>query len=446
MVGQIFKTRRKQQCVYTLVAKEGHSDRPNICVIRNFLRTLKADMQAEHNTSFRISKVGDITETLAPGALTEALCSIFENSAINVTVCYGKTVIPPENERKDIIKTLHDSLIGGHKGFHQTYNKIRERYVWKGMRNGIQNFIRTCNHCQESKIHRAVTRTEMLITDTPLEPFEKVSIDLVGPLKTTSRGNRQLLTMQCHLTKFIIAVTLSNMKATTIADALAKYLICQFGAPKALLSDNGTSFVSEIVRELLHILRIRQLLTSTYHPASNGQLERSHGPLKDFIRCYSDRFSDWDKLVPFATFTYNTLVHSATNFTPFELVYGRIARFPLKIPTHEKLLTYNVYLQDLISRLNELHVTAGRNIIKSKERSKQQYDIKSRTFKPRVGQYVRALIELRTNNAEDYYADPCRVIKVLSDKNVIIELPGGEHVRKHVDKLQDAPLRAESDY
>ena len=164
------------------------------------------------------------------------------------------------------------------------------------------------------------------------------------------------------------------------------------------------------------------------------------------MRCYSDRFSDWDKLIPFATFAYNTSVHSTTNFTPLELVYGRIAMFSLKILTHEKLLTYNVYLQDLISLLNELHVTAGRNIIKAKKRSKQQYDKKSRTFKPRVGQYVRALIEPRTNNAEDYYADPCRVIKVLSDKNVIIELPGVENVRKHVDKLQDAPLRAESDY
>ena len=46
--------------------------------------------------------------------------------------------MPPENERIDIIKTLHDSLIEGHKGFYQTYNKIRERYVWKDMRNEIQ--------------------------------------------------------------------------------------------------------------------------------------------------------------------------------------------------------------------------------------------------------------------------------------------------------------------
>ena len=117
------------------------------------------------------------------------------------------------------------------------------------------------------------------------------------------------------------------------------------------------------------------------------------------MRCYSDRFSDWDKLIPFATFAYNTSVHSTTNFTPLEFVYGRIAMFSLKILTHEKLLTYNVYLQDLISLLNELHVTAGRNIIKAKKRSKQQYDKKSRTFKPRVGQYFRTLIEPRTNNA-----------------------------------------------
>ena len=174
-------------------------------------------------------------------------------------------------------------------------------------------------------------------------------------------------------------------------------------------------------------------------------LERSHAPLKDYIRCYSTRFSDWDKLVPFATFTYNTSVHSATNFTPFELVYGRIARFPLKIPSYEKLLTYNIYLRDLITRLNEMQTLAGKNITEAKHDSKQQHDRKCRDFKPRVGDYVRALIEHRTNHTEDYYGEPCRVVQILSDKNILIELPDGEQVRKHIAKLEPAPIRSESE-
>ena len=122
-------------------------------------------------------------------------------------------------------------------------------------------------------------KTPILISDTPLDSFDKVSIDFVGPLRTTARNNRYMLTMQCHLTKYIIAVPLSNMRTTTVADVLAKHLICQFGAPRAILSDNGKNFLADVVQGLLHILRIKHLLTSTYKPETNGMLERSYATL-----------------------------------------------------------------------------------------------------------------------------------------------------------------------
>ena len=263
---------------------------------------------------------GDITESLGPGELSEAFLKIFENTGISVILCYGKTEMPPEHKRMEIIRNLHDSLIGGHKGFHQTYNKIRERYYWKGMQNEIEDFIRTCASCQEQKIHRFKTRTPYCVTDTPLEGFSKVSMDFLGPMRMTPAGNHYLLPIQCHLTKYFIAIPTRDMRAITVAEALATHLICQHGAPRAILSDNAKSFISEVLRELFYLLKIRHQLTSEYKPSTNGQVERSNAPVKDFIRCYSERFADWDRLVPFATFTYNSSLHSAINFTPFELV------------------------------------------------------------------------------------------------------------------------------
>ena len=120
--------------------------------------------------------------------------------------------------------------------------------------------------------------------------------------------------MQCNLTKYPIAIPILNLKASTIADTLARHLICQFGAPRAILSDRGTSFLSEIVEELL-LFRIHHLTTSAYHPQTNGSLKRSHAPLMDFARTYSGKYHDWDHLAPFTynTFTYNTSVHASTN-------------------------------------------------------------------------------------------------------------------------------------
>ena len=124
---------------------------------------------------------------------------------------------------------MHSSLIGGHKGVNQTYRKIRERYYWPGMRNDVLDYVRRCAACQERKIERIKTREPMILTDTPIEAFAKVSIDTVGKLRVTPRGNCHLLTMQCNLTKFLIAIPISNLRATTIADCLAKHLSASSG-------------------------------------------------------------------------------------------------------------------------------------------------------------------------------------------------------------------------
>lgn len=276
----------------------------------------------------------------------------------------------------------------------------------------------------------------MIITDTPIDAFDKVSIDTVGKLKTTPSGNCHLLTMQCHLTKYVIIVPIKDLKATTIDDALARHLICQFGAPRAILSDRGTSFLSEVVESLLHLFKINYLTTSGYRPQTNGSLERSHAPLMDFMRIYSERFDDWDRLVPFAVFTYNTSIHAATGYTPYELVYGRVARFPLKIPKDEKRCTYNQYVQDLLMRLSELKLAAGNKQIQEKIKSKNRYDKKIKSFSGKVGDYVWVLNEPRVGKADSYYKNPMKILELLGRKNVILELPNGKRVRKHVDKLK----------
>ena len=117
--------------------------------------------------------------------------------------------------------------------------------------------------------------------------------------------------MQCNLTKYVIAIPLADLRASTIADALVRHLICQFGAPRALSSDRGTSFLSELIDELLKLFKIHRLTTSGYRPQTNGALERSHAPLMDFIRSYSEKYNDWDRLLPLS------LIHISEPTRPY---------------------------------------------------------------------------------------------------------------------------------
>ena len=82
----------------------------------------------------------------------------------------------------------------------------------------------------------------MVITDTPPAAFEKISMDIVGPLPETKSGNLYILTMQDNFTKYSLAVPLANQQASTIADAFMKKFICIFVSPKGVLTDQGRDF------------------------------------------------------------------------------------------------------------------------------------------------------------------------------------------------------------
>ena len=87
-------------------------------------------------------------------------------------MCYGNVSTPPEESRLDIISENHNSKIGGHKGVNKTYQRIRDRYFWPGIKEQVTDFVRKYKICQEQKIVGAKIHDAMLITDTPLDTFD----------------------------------------------------------------------------------------------------------------------------------------------------------------------------------------------------------------------------------------------------------------------------------
>ena len=79
-------------------------------------------------------------------------------------------------------------------------------------------------------------------------------------------------------------------------------------------------------------------------------------------------------VIPFAVQEYNTSVHSATGFIPYEVIYGRKARNPTKLADEFPLQTYGSYICDLVINLINIKNVARENIILAKHRSKEYYD------------------------------------------------------------------------
>lgn len=105
------------------------------------------------------------------------------------------------------------------------------------------------------------------------------------------------------------------------------------------------------------------------------------------------------------TFNYNTSIHTSAGFTPFRLVFGKSARFPITIPASHQLSTYNTYLKDLMLRSNELKTQAGR----------------------------------RDNKFDPYYDPPAKLEDLVGRNNAILLLPNGKRIRKYLNKLKLIP-------
>jgi len=404
--------------------------------VKNCMQSLVDVITELQLTSFSIRK----TETLdqIPWMyIRNQIRNYLRETPLIITICRSLVRTPENFERIPLISEHHASSIGGHKGVTKTYNRLRPHFYWNTMKKDIQDFIRKCRQCQLKKLTRIKTKQPMIITDTPSSAFDKVSLDIMGPLPTTSRGNSYILTMQDLLTKYSVAVPLQETTSLAIADAFTKNFICLYGAPKAILTDQGTNFLSSLIRNLTKKFNIKQYKTTAYHPQSNGSLERSHHVLTEYLKTQITRETEWDEHIPLAMFSYNTSVHESTKYSPFQLIFGRLPRTPASNPPLEENtdVTYTQYLTDLFNNLQDTQEDARENLIASKTRSKHYYDRRINPQNFQVGSHVFLLKEPQKGKLSDQYTGPHTVLEILPNNNVKIQFFNRTRI-VHVDKLK----------
>jgi transposase InsO family protein len=181
----------------------------------------------------------------------------------------------------------------------------------------------------------------MVVTSTANKPFEKIFLDIVGPLETSTEGNTYILTMQDDLTKFSSAVPLVDHTANSIAKAFVENFVCLHGIPESIVTDQGQDVLSKIFTACCKLLQIDKIKTTAYHPQSNGAFERSHRTLAEYLRHFvNNKQQNWDQYLAYSMFVYNSSVHSTTGFQPYELVYGRQLEVPHSL-SRTPQLNYN---------------------------------------------------------------------------------------------------------
>ena len=225
-------------------------------------------------------------------SISELLKENFADAQVEIIICKNLVIIPEAGIRETMTKEIHGSPINGHKGVAKTYKRMRQNYFWPNTKTDIQEIIARYFICQTNKLVRKKVRQPMVLTDTPGDSFNKVSLDIVGPLPLTKDGNKYILTMQDLLTKFCVAVPLAEVNSRTIAEAFLVRLVYVFGAPKIVLTDQGSNFTSSLIKNFAKLCNIKLCTTTAFMPQSNGSIERMHNSLIEWLKNYINKIRD----------------------------------------------------------------------------------------------------------------------------------------------------------
>jgi hypothetical protein len=229
------------------------------------------------------------------------------------------------------------------------------------MEEDIRLMISSCMPCLQRKSCGAPKLPPMQFSVTGY-PFEKIAIDIAGPLPLSKNGERYLLGIVDYFSKYPMLLPIKNMESKTVAEAIFTNWICTFGVPDVIHSDRGTSFESELFHELCQLTGVRKTKTAPYYPQSDGLIERLFRTVKDMIYATTQTYNrDWRDILPIVAMGLRSSVQRSIGVSPFEVIFGHTMRTPLQwrypIPATLKSSANNIseYVLDLKERLKRVH-------------------------------------------------------------------------------------------
>lgn len=133
-----------------------------------------------------------------------------------------------------------------------------------------------------------------------------------------------------HFTRLAQAFPCKNQSAKEIARVLWDKNFFIYGFPERIHSDQGASFESNLISELLRVSGVKKSHTTPYHPMGNGAVEHFNRTLGGMIHALPPgEKHEWPRRLQTLTFMYNCTVHEMTGFAPFYLMFGRVPRLPV---------------------------------------------------------------------------------------------------------------------
>ena len=157
----------------------------------------------------------------------------------------------------------------------------------------------------------------------PFAPFIDISMDFIDGLPK-SEGKEVIMVVVDRFSKYAHCMALSHpYSAPMVAKVFMENVYKLHGLPASITSDRDPVFLSRFWKELFSIQGVNLHYSTAYHPQKDGQTEIVNKGIKHYLRCMTgDIPNQWARWLPLVEWWYNTIYHSATKMTPYEIVYG----------------------------------------------------------------------------------------------------------------------------
>jgi hypothetical protein len=336
-------------------------------------------------------------------------------------------------EKARALEECHYDPMAGHFGARKTQEKLSRRYIWKGMTKDVANYCNDCLRCKRSTAAKHKPYGPLAPLPPPVGPWDEVTFDFITelpPSRISGLVYDSIMVVVCRLTKMAHYIPArADWDGTDLAQAWIREVIRLHGVPSRVISDRGPLMNATHWETFNHYLNSRRVLTSAYHPETDGQTERQNQTLEQYLRIYCTlEQDDWTLWISIAEFAYNDSVHATTGVTPFRANLGRNPR-SANWPTMALGEGESPLGESMAAKLLLLQTECKKKIIAANAYQKEYSDMKRLPIPFKVGDQVlvsnRHIRSLRPKKKLDWkYVGPGTIMAQIGPSAFRVEVPG----------------------
>jgi hypothetical protein len=248
----------------------------------------------------------------------------------------GTIALSTPEEKARALEECHYSPMAGHFGARKTQEKLQRRYYWRGLPKDVKDYCNDCLRCRRSSAAKHKPFGLLAPLPPPAKAWDEVTFDFITelpPSKFAGVTYDAIMVVVCRLTKMAHYIPArGDWDGSDLAQAWIREVIRLHGVPSIIISDRGPLMNAKHWKTFNHYLNARRVLTSAYHPQTDGQTERQNQTLEQYLRVYCTlEQDDWALWISIAEFAYNDSIHATTGTTPFRANLGldpRSAKWP----------------------------------------------------------------------------------------------------------------------